>query len=577
MPSPPRRRTAAVLLASAALVVLAAAVAFRWWDRLVEDRLGRWAVNEVAHRTGGAYRLDLGDLSFLPLTGSIAFDSAVVTTDSVRNRRRPSPLPALEWRGRECRVSGLDVPRILFRKSFIAGELGCRRVAARLRLTAAAAGPARSAADSASPPVSMEDIAAPLGLRSFRVGAVSMPALSLAIERPGERGGSSLRLDSARFEAKDVVFDPEGKPRSGAILTADHARLTATGVVFRPDSLIELAIAGLEAGFTDGTLHATGVRHEPSIPESEWVRRVRVRRDRIDFQLDSLEGRGFGWLRFVSAGEIGMRAVDASGLRFDVLTDRRIPRGPPRRHRTPQEVARGRGAALRVDTLNIMGGAIVYRERRPGRERPGRVGFEDVRATVTHLDLPSRGRPLKIAARGKVMGAGVLAVEATVPLHAGDFRYELSGRLGPMPAEAFNGYLSVNEAYQFDGGAIEEITFRQSARGGVARTTLTPRYRDLSVEATGEGGGIVGSLKRTVTEFVADALVVRSHNPADGGDDFRIARTVSRYDPRNTWIQFLWFSLREALMVGLQERPDRDEDGDGKKDRVERPRRSAKP
>ena len=566
MPFPQRFRRPAAILAGVAVVLLAAGVLFRWWDRLVEDRLGRWAVDQVARRTGGAYRLSLGDLSFLPLTGSIAFDSAVVTTDSVRNRRRPSPLPTLEWRGRECRVSGLDVPRIVLRKTFMAGELECARVAMSLRLTGPPGGNGKTDTDSAGPPIPLEG-AAPLGLRSFRVGNVSLPALEVRLERPGRRGGSSVVLDSARLEASDLVFDPEADPRGGGVLTADRARLSATGVVFRPDTLIELAIARLEAGFTDSVLGMAGVRHEPAIPEAQWVRKVRVRRDRITFETDSLEARGFGWRGLLASGEVGMRALELNGFRLDVLTDRRIPRGSPRRHRTPQQVAGELGPTLRVDSLLIGSGAIVYRERRPGSDRPGRVSFEGFQATLTHLDLPSRGKPLGIAARGKVMGEGVIAVEATVPLDAADFRYELAGRLGPMPASAFNRYLSENEAYEFGDGAIHEITFRQSARAGVARTTLTPRYRDLSVEPTGEGGGIVGSVKRTVTKFVANALVVRSDNPADGGDDMRVARTVRRYDPRDTWIQFLWFSLRDALTQGLEEHPKQDRDGDGDEDR----------
>jgi hypothetical protein len=196
------------------------------------------------------------------------------------------------------------------------------------------------------------------------------------------------------------------------------------------------------------------------------------------------------------------------------------------------------------------------------------VTFDQLRATVLHFDRPSRGRPLRIVAGARVMNEGRISVEATVPLDAPDFRYRLAGRLGPMPAPAFNRYLSVNEAFEFGEGTVEEITFRQTARAGRVTTTLTPRYRNLSVRPTGEGGGIVGSVKRTVTKFIANALVVRSDNPADGGDDFRVAHTTRVYDPTTTWIQFLWLGLRDGLNEGIREQTDEDD---------ERPRRSARP
>ena len=90
-------------------------------------------------------------------------------------------------------------------------------------------------------------------------------------------------------------------------------------------------------------------------------------------------------------------------------------------------------------------------------------------------------------------------------------------------------------------------------RGGRAGTTVTPRYRDLSVEPTGEGGGLFGSVKRAVEETIADALVVRSRNP-DGDDEKpRVARVVRRYDPTTTWLQFVWLSLREGLLEVVKE------------------------
>ena len=63
MPIRPNLRRPAPLLAAIALGILLIAVAFRWWDRYVEDRLGSWAVAEIARRTDSTYRLVLGDLS----------------------------------------------------------------------------------------------------------------------------------------------------------------------------------------------------------------------------------------------------------------------------------------------------------------------------------------------------------------------------------------------------------------------------------------------------------------------------------------------------------------------------------
>ena len=501
----PKRRFRPIVMVGAGTVTLALlALAFRLWDRSVEDRLGRWAVEEVTRRTDGTYRLTLGDLSFLPLPGSISFDSAVVSTDSVRNGRRTSRLPTLAWRARGCRVSGLDVVRLVFRRSFAARELGCDRVEAGIALVSRPrdkAGPTPDSTGSAAP---LRDAVLPLGLSSFEVAHVSFPALSLTIDRLGRHGGTSILLEHARFEATKLAFAPKAGPPGRRALSAGQARMTATGLVLRSGRLTRVMIAGAEADLTDATLRLAGIRHEPSIPEHQWVRRVRVRRDRIRFELDSLRARGVGWRAFVSTGDIGARALELDGATLDVLTDKRIPRGRPSRHRTPQQLAAGAGLALHLDSILVSRGTIVYREREPGRERPGQVSFDAVRGRVVDLRLPPGGKPVRIEAQARVMGEGLLTVEASVPLDAPDFRYDLSGRLGRMPAGAFNRFLGENESFEFAKGSVDSVDFRQTARGARALTTVTPRYHDVSVRPSGHGGGAIGSVGRAVKKFVAN-------------------------------------------------------------------------
>ena len=539
-------RKPAPLLAVLVIAVLGVALALRWWDSYIEEGLGRWAVDELARQTDSTYRLTLGELSFQPLAASIAFDSAVVATDSSRNRRRPAPLPTLQARAYQCHVAGLDLVRLLLSRSFEARLLGCRRLVAGISLVAST-GEDSSAAVDTSGLTSVRQLFEPLGISAFRIARVSFPSLSLTLKRPGgARGGASVSLEHATFEAEGVDLDPRAA-------SADAARLQATGVMLRPDTLIEISVARLAADFIDSTLVLADVGQEPDIPEAEWARRVRVRRDRIRFSLDSLHGRGVAYRTFLASGAIGARALDLRGARLDVLTDRRIPSGPPRRHRTPQRVAHQTGSPVRLDTVRVAGGAIRYRERKPGAERPGVVSFERLEATILDLDLPSRGQPLRIEASARLMGEGPLTARVTVPLDAPDFRYELSGRLGRMPAKAFNRFLSLNEGFEFDSGVVEEITFDQAVKDGRARTTVVPRYRDLSVEPTGKGGGVIGSVTREVEEFLAQAFVVRSDNPGDEGDDPRVARTVRRYDPTETWLRFLWLGLREGLLEVVRE------------------------
>jgi hypothetical protein len=546
----PRINRWTAVVGGVVLALVAVVVALRVWDRSVEDRLGRWAAAEVDRRTGGAYRLILGDVTFHPFDGSLAFDSAVVVTDTARNRRRAEPLPLLAWASHGCRITGVDAVRLLFSRTLAARELGCDRVSTSITLVSPEKAHARADTTGGG---ALAKLSHSLGLRSVRIARVSLPALRFAVRRPGPNGGSSVLMERARFEATDLIFDPAASGDKEKRLTAGRAGLTAEGLVLRPDSSARITVAKIAAEFPDSTLRFTRVRHEPEIPEDEWVRRVRVRRDRLRFEADSVVGRGVAYRAFLAAGDIGARMLELDGARLDVLTDRRIPHAPLQRHRTPQQVAADPASTLRIDTLVVHGATITYRERKPGSEQPGRASFESVHGRITHLHLPSSGKPLRIEAESRVMGQGRLVAEAEVPLDADDFRYRLTATMGGMPVATFNRFLALNEAFEFAHGQIDSIAIEQSVRGGMATTVITPRYHDLSVNPTGRGGGPIGSVSRALKKFVANAFVVRSRNPDQDGEDLRTVRTVRHYDPTKTWVQFLWVSVRDGLMAGIKE------------------------
>jgi hypothetical protein len=544
MPLRLRPRTPVV---ATVLLLVGMVLYFRWWDRYVEDGLARWAVSEFARRTDNTYRLVLGDLSLRPLSGSLATDSAIIITDSARNSRRPTRLPALHAHAYGCLLSGVGVLRLFFRQSLDARLLSCRRVTASLVLAPQLKRNSKESGDTLAIRGAVIRLARPLGLSLFRITQISFPALSFSLRRPGPRGGKSAVLEQARFDVSDLVFDPTADSRSQGVLSARRAHIAASDLVLRPDTLSEISIARLHAGLTDSTLRLAGARHGPSMSDEEWVRTQRARHDRVRFKIGSLEARGVAYRSLLANGDLDIRAVELRGATIDVLSDKRIPAGPPRHHRIPQQAAASVSFGVAIDTVHIGGLEVTYQERKPEHERAGRVSFGAIRGKVLDLDLPARRKPLRIDASTRLMNEGLLSVHATVPLNAPDFRYELEGTLGPMQATAFNRFLAESGAIKFVRGWVDGIEFQQVAARGRATTTLTPRYRELSFESSDSGGGVLGSVERAVVKFAASTFKVRSENPEDAGKKLHTAKAVRVYDPSNSWIQFLWFGLRDGF------------------------------
>jgi hypothetical protein len=539
----------ALALLVALLILLVAAVYLRWWDRYIEKGLGEWAVEEVARRTDGAYRLTLGDLSFRPLSGSLSFDSATVVTDSARNLDRTSPLASLRAVAHRCVLLGVNVPRLFLQKSFDARTLGCDRVVVGVTLITQAQVKRDAPPDTLGINAPIPRLVPPLGLPLFRIGEVSFPQLSFTLRRPGPHGGASAVLEHAELRVTALAFDPTADPRSRRSVRASNARIGANGLTIRRDTLSEFAVTRLETDLLDSTLGIAAARREPSQGDDNWVRAQKVRRDRVRVHLDSVEARGIAYRTLFTTGDLDIRAIEVRGLRVNVLTDKRLSAGTPTQHRTPQRAAADVDLPFRVDTIAITGGEIVYLERRSEKERPGRMSFDDVHGRILNVSFPSTGKPLRIEARAKLMNEGTISVRATVPLHAGDFRYELEGKLGAMPAATVNPFLEQVEAYRLASGQVDSVAFRQVMTRGRSVTTLTPWYRDLAVEMVDDGGGVVGSVKRAVVKLAANTFKIHHDNPDDDGKHVRMAQGIVKYDSTKSWITFVWQGLREGLRL----------------------------
>jgi hypothetical protein len=547
------------VVAAALLLLGGIATYLLSWDRYVETGLGRWAVAEVAERTGGVYRLDLGDLDFRPMAGSMSFDSAIVVTDTALDRARGAPLPVLSVRAVGCRISRVSVLGLMLGKRFTAHAMGCQSVFAAIDLVTPRSGTPPAKAPPKAPPKTPQDslssdprpvLRPPLGIRKFQISNIAFPALQFSLRRHKLKGEASFEIEHARFVGKRVDLDVTATPGTPEAFSSVGLRLEASHLLFKPDPLTALSLDGIDIGITDSTLSVSRLALAPTVTDEEWQRKQKVRHDRIRVSLDTLAAAGVAYRTLVRTGEVHVRRVMLRGARLDVLSDKRLPAaaGPKKVHASPQASAQEVAPAVRIDTIVVDSSEVSYSERKPDKERPGRLDFKSLAVRISDVHLPSSGPPLAIDASTRLMGQGVLSVHATVPLDAPDFRFALTGRLGPMPIGALNPFLTETMPVKIKDGQIDSVIFAMNATGGANAITLTPYFRDLGIDITNPKGNVRGFVKAGLIEVGANSLKVRSRNPDSPKDRPRTAKVSRRYEPSQSWISFLWLSLRDGLL-----------------------------
>ena len=386
----------------------------------------------------------------------------------------------------------------------------------------------------------------------------SLVARSVGVATKASRFRTSAVLSVAELRLAQLRFSPDNAAWSAAFPIGRIA-MSATGVD-RQVGTDRIQLAHLEADVPAQTVHAEGLRVGPTGSDSEFVRRLRFRRDRVTFAVDSLRVFGVDFLEYVRRGRYLVRRAEVSGFAVDVLTDHGLPVDPTHgaRHRTPQEALRALGIDYRIDTI-VIAGRIVLRERLADAPAPGVLTFDPFHAMILNTTNDPAGMsdstPLRIAIDSRLMRRGPVHVEATIPLLSRDFRMRWQADIGTLPAEMLNPFLVNATGMKFRNGEIVRIRVASTVAGGHARGVIEPRWRDLQVEFPGMARGnqgLFGAIKRGVATFAANAFVVRDDNVDGAGKPALNGVIDHQWASTESLPRFIWLSLRKPLLPLLK-------------------------
>lgn len=393
--------------------------------------------------------------------------------------------------------------------------------------------------------------------------------------------GSNVRLDSLVATALTVVEAPQHRPDSivttikrvmlghVAFGTTDSAWSTPypigavtarlDGVVRRaPRTTIVAATVSVDA--SAHRITADGVHAAPDGDDAAFERRTPYQKSRLSVSFAHAAATGIDLPAYLRRGALRTRRLEIHGLLVDVLKDKLKPEDPAPDviRRTPQQVLRDARVDVAIDTA-LGDGEITYRERDAGAPRPGVLVF----ATAvlrgynfsTEPERMSVRTPFRIIADAKLMGAGPIHVEWDVPLLAPDFELQWHGTLGSMDPRAMNSFLANSVGMRFTSGTFAGAEWDAVVQNGRATGKLVPRWSDLHIELPGvarKDSGVVGGLKRGFAKLAANAFGIRGSNDSGGSHGPIDASITHQWIATETLPQFIWFQLRDPLLLILK-------------------------
>lgn len=445
----------------------------------------------------------------------------------------------------ELSVDSLNVAGIDWREFLTRGNVVVHRIelsGARMTLLAARAA-AKPGVELPTPPWTLASSLAAID-RGVRLDSLLVD--NLVMRRVTGRDTSTTTVK--RLELASLNAAPsssyDGTEPIGPMTVSLHGIERTTS-----DRVLRIAALGLDLG--SGTASLDSLSYAPIGTDADFVRRHRIRTDRIDLRVGALRLSGLEPGEWVRRGAYRAGTAEITGLDVDILSDKRLPSGRTARRRTPQQWMQEVAPPVAIDST-VIRGRLQYRER--GRESPraGVLKFEQVTARVMNLRnilVPDDQRPTTLAVESRLMGAAPLTLTVELPLLNTTFTGRYSGQLGAMPAAALNPFIDGALGARFTDGRVRGISFDATITDGVARGRVVPRYEGLWIELPGVArSGFLSGLRRAVAKFAANQFVVREDNVAGGTDAPRNGPIIHRWRRSETLLQFIWNGVRDGLL-----------------------------
>jgi hypothetical protein len=234
----------------------------------------------------------------------------------------------------------------------------------------------------------------------------------------------------------------------------------------------------------------------------------------------------------------------------DLFIDREKPRGPAAVHSPmPQEVLAAIGRPLRIERVTVADGLIRYAARRgPGAE-PGVLTFNAVRFSAEQIaNAAAGGDRINLAAEARLMDAGTLSVQMTLPVAASSPSFHYAGTLTPMELMHLDDYMDGAARFEIKSGSTSGASFDIDVVDGHARGTVRGAYRNLQVAMLDPKTGSDRSVTNRVASVLVNHLKVRAENTPDKPDGFKEGRVDYSRRPEESFFAFVWFALRSGVV-----------------------------
>lgn len=523
-------KTAVYILLGSVTLLIFVVLGVEWW---IGSKIRRMAEKEIADRTDGAVRVEIGRVRVNLLKRSVTLRDIALSTDTSKLEAFLSGADSV----------GVEIGKIALKGVHFSLKGDDKYISLKSleidkpNITLVLDG--KQSDDSKSPDqlLSLRD------KMLAQVGRVSVEQIRLSDANLRMANGTrnSYAAKGLTVEADGFLYNPARMPDARPLF-CDDVRLTASKLSARFLVTAQLLEAeNIELSMSDSSLSLANMRMIPQYGKAEYAWKVARHTDWTQAIVGNIIAQGVDYNRMWHELSLCVDTLTVKDAEIASYKNRRIVRKEqfkPMLHELIQGVPFG----LEIGTTEIVNAHAVYEELSASGDKPGRITFDGLNGVFRGIT----NRPdssdffYTLTASGKVMDAALLRAIFRFPAHPSNDRFEVEGTLGPVNLKVFNRMLEPLAEADIRSGHLDGLSFTIVGNHKEAEVTMKMRYNDLSVGLLKEGAGGRKKERKLISGLV-NFMLIKSANPDRKG--LRTVQGEAVRDTTRSQFNYLWKTL----------------------------------
>ncbi len=228
------------------------------------------------------------------------------------------------------------------------------------------------------------------------------------------------------------------------------------------DSMYTYTATGINYSATSNTMAADHFSIWPNYTDYEFTARHEFATDRIEAGFSKNIVHGFSAEDFLKSGEIACSFIEVGMMDMKVFRDNRKE---IRHVKKPvfQEMIYNYHGRIRVDSIGLTNGNIIYAEHTKKGNEPGKISFQEINAKIYNITndpiYKTEEAFLKLNAEAMLMGKGKITMLLKGRIFDSQNTFSLDGTLAGMDVKELNPMLEKNAFIYATSGKIDTMDF----------------------------------------------------------------------------------------------------------------------